>query len=184
MSASSPPVVGIIGGGQLGRMLALEAPRLSLSVRCLDKAGAASPCGFLSKAGAVAGGLKEAAALRELAEGCDVVTMEIEHVSVPALEELERAGVNVQPSAGTIRIIQDKLLQKNHFQASGVALGEYRDCPDVASVEEAARDFGLPLMLKSRKEGYDGRGNAVLREEADAGRLFGELAASSAGSGV
>ena len=77
MNASTVPVVGIIGGGQLGRMMALEAPRLSLRVRCLDAGGVSSPCGGFSQAGVVEGGLKDEEKLIELAKGCDVVTMEV-----------------------------------------------------------------------------------------------------------
>lgn len=68
MNATSPPVIGIIGGGQLGRMMALEAPRLSLKIRCLDANGADSPCGRYSEAGCVEGGLKDEAKLLELAK--------------------------------------------------------------------------------------------------------------------
>jgi phosphoribosylaminoimidazole carboxylase len=184
MDADSPPVVGIIGGGQLGQMLALEAPRLSLSVRSLDAAGPLSPTGKLSASGTVTGGLKDLDKLKELAVGCDVVTMEIEHISVPGLEALEQQGVKVFPSSGTIRIIQDKLVQKDHFKANGIPVPEYMDCPTVEAVVAAAEKLGLPLMLKSRKEGYDGRGNAVLKSLDQAAALFAELSGSGKGGGV
>jgi len=167
MNATNPPVIGVIGGGQLGQMLALEAPRLSLKIKTLDAAGPLSPTGKLAESGAITGSLKDVAALKQLAEGCDVVTMEIEHVSVAALEELEAAGVTVRPSSATIKIIQDKLIQKDHFAKAGIPLPPYMDCPDVAAVEAAAAKFGLPVMLKSRKEGYDGRGNAVLKKKGE-----------------
>jgi len=72
-------------------------------------------------------------------------------------------GVNVQPPSSVFKTIQDKLVQKDHFARNGVALPRYMDTPDVESVRKAAEKFGLPLMLKSRKEGYDGRGNCVLK---------------------
>ncbi|GMI04090.1 hypothetical protein TrLO_g10877 [Triparma laevis f. longispina] len=184
MNATSPPVIGIIGGGQLGRMMALEAPRLSLKIRCLDANGADSPCGRYSEAGCVEGGLKDEAKLLELAKGCNVITMEIEHVSVPALATLESQGVTVRPSSNTIRIIQDKYVQKDHFARNGVALGRYMDCPGKEEVRKAIGLFGLPLMLKSRKEGYDGRGNAVVRTLSDVDSKFDELYNAGKSGGV
>mmetsp|Transcript_29362 Transcript_29362/g.55454 ORF Transcript_29362/g.55454 Transcript_29362/m.55454 type:complete len:581 (+) Transcript_29362:86-1828(+) len=184
MNATSPPVIGIIGGGQLGRMMALEAPRISLNIRCLDANGAKSPCGLFSPGGSVEGGLKEEDKLRELAKGCDVITMEIEHVSVPALAALESLGVPVRPSSNTIRLIQDKYVQKSHFEKHGIPLGRYMDCPTVEKVKEAVEVFGLPLMLKSRKEGYDGRGNAVLRSLADVDEKFNLLYNGGKSGGV
>ncbi|GMI44351.1 hypothetical protein TrCOL_g425 [Triparma columacea] len=172
MNASNPPVIGIIGGGQLGRMMALEAPRLSLRCKVLDAGGAKAPCAGISEEGYVEGGLKDSEKLKELAKGCDVVTAEIEHISVPALEELESLGVNVQPPSSVFKTIQDKLVQKDHFAKAGVALPRYMDTPNVEAVKRAAEEFGLPLMLKSRKEGYDGRGNCVLKSIEDAQKAF------------
>ncbi len=80
--------VAVIGGGQLGRMMALEAPRLSIRMKCLDPNGSAAPCAGISEDGGVEGSLKDPKALKKLAEGVDVVTAEIEHISVPALEEV------------------------------------------------------------------------------------------------
>jgi len=178
------PVIGLVGGGQLGRMMALEAPRLGLSIRVLDPLGDTAPCAFLADKGVVKGGLKDLEALKKLAEGCDVVTFEIEHISVEALAALEAQGVNCQPSSNTIRIIQDKLVQKDHFKEHGIPCPPYLDCPTVESVVAAADKMGLPLMLKSRKEGYDGRGNAVLKKIEDAKALFDELSGSGKGGGV
>ena len=99
-------------------------------------------------------------------------TLQIEHVSVPALSKLESLGVAVRPSSSTIRIIQDKLVQKDHFASHSIPLPRYRDCPTAESVHEAIEEFGLPLMLKSRKEGYDGRGNAVVKTKEDVEEKF------------
>jgi len=93
-----------------------------------------------------------------------VLTVEIEHVGVDTLQKLEDDGVNVQPSARVIGLIQDKLLQKNHFAEHSIPLPPFCDCPDKDAVIAAAEKLGLPLMLKSRKGGYDGRGNAVLKD--------------------
>lgn len=156
-------------------MCALEAPRLSLRCRVLDGSGGKAPCAGIAEEGWVEGGLKDEEKLKELAKGCDVVTAEIEHISVPALESLEASGVNVQPPSSVFKTIQDKLVQKEHFKANGVKLPRYMDTPDVNAVKLAAEKFGLPLMLKSRKEGYDGRGNCVLRKVEDAEKAFGTV---------
>ena len=159
--------------------------RLGFNIAVLDPGGAECAAAVMSDR-VVHGGLKDAAKCKELAEGCDVVTLEIEHVNCDALEELEAAGVNVQPSAASVRIIQDKLTQKQHFQDAGVAVPQFMDTPDVAAVAAAAEKFGLPLCMKSRKGGYDGRGNAILKtlDEAQScldslgGPVFAEQMAS------
>jgi len=154
--------VGVVGGGQLGRMMADPVHRLGFRIAVLDPGGADCAAAVMSDR-VVHGGLKDAEKCRELAKGCDVVTLEIEHVNTEVLAELEKEGVNVQPSAESVRIIQDKLTQKQHFEKHGVAVPAFMDTPDVAAVGAAAERFGLPLCLKSRCGGYDGRGNAVLK---------------------
>ena len=129
MSAAAKPLptspaaltVGCVGGGQLGRMMALEAPRLNVRMRFLDGGGGSCPSaqvvgvqggGEGEAARIVEGQLYDEEKLRELSQGCDVVTMEIEHVGVEGLAKLEADGVNVQPSSRVIGIIQDKFAQK------------------------------------------------------------------------
>ena len=119
-TAASTCRVGCVGGGQLGRMMALEAPRLNIDMKFLDGSGGACPSaqvvGVSSGDGGgariVEGELYDEDKLRELSKGCDVVTMEIEHVGVDGLAKLEKEGVNVQPSSRVIQIIQDKFVQK------------------------------------------------------------------------
>ena len=106
--------VGCIGGGQLGRMMALEAPRLNITMSFIDPGGndcpAAAAAGIKSKV--IVGKLDDEEKLRELASQCDIVTCEIEHIGADVLERMEEEGVNVQPSGRVVKIIQDKLLQK------------------------------------------------------------------------
>ena len=158
--------VACVGGGQLGRMMALEAPRLNLQMSFLDAGGLNSPAAQVVPSNRIIqGSLKDAAKIRELVEGADVVTVEIEHVNVEALAELEEQGVNVQPSARVLGIIQDKYLQKMHFTTHGIPLPPFAKTDSVEAIQAAATDLGLPLMLKSRRGGYDGRGNAVLNSD-------------------
>ena len=158
--------VACIGGGQLGRMLALEAPRLGIDMVCLDAGGRECPAAQVTSNTVVQGSLQDAKAIQQVAQGADVVTVEIEHVNVDALQALEEDhGVIVRPSARVLRIIQDKYLQKNHFSHnSNIPLPKYMATPSIASIQQAAETLGLPIMLKSRRGGYDGRGNAVLKQ--------------------
>jgi phosphoribosylaminoimidazole carboxylase len=166
--SDSPIKVGCVGGGQLGRMMALEAPRLGIQMKFLDPGGAKCPAALVVPTDQVIqGGLKDEASIRELAKDVDVLTVEIEHVGVDTLKKLEDEGVNVQPSGRVLSIIRDKLLQKDHFLAHKIRLPPYQKTASVDAIKDAARSLGLPLMLKSRTGGYDGRGNAVLNSASD-----------------
>lgn len=160
--SEKPLLIACVGGGQLGRMMAMEAPRLNLAMRFLDGGGAACPAAPLAES-VVQGSLHDADKIEQLVQGADVVTVEIEHVNVEALAELEARGVNVQPSARVLATIRDKYQQKVHFASHGVALPGFVDASSIAKIQQAAETRGLPLMLKTRRGGYDGRGNAVLR---------------------
>ncbi|KAK4088644.1 hypothetical protein Purlil1_6855 [Purpureocillium lilacinum] len=166
------PVIGLLGGGQLGRMLCEAAGPLGYDIAVLDEAGCpAKQINANDKH--VAGSFKDAAKVRELASRCDVLTVEIEHVNTEVLEEIATQGVRtpsgelrkvpVHPSWRTLRLVQDKFAQKEHFQAAGVpiapqiALGAGELLPD--SLKEAYQKFGFPFMVKARKGSYDGRGN-------------------------
>jgi len=149
-------------------MMALESPRLNVSMTFLDPSGPSAPAAQVAgKEAVLQGKLDDDAKLRELAGGCDVVTFEIEHVGVGTLSKMEEEGTNVQPSSRVVGIIQDKLTQKRHFQEHDVPLPPFVDIPDVKSIHDAAGRLGLPIMLKARKGGYDGRGNAVLNDTSD-----------------
>lgn len=168
LSVTDRPLrVACVGGGQLGRMMAMEAPRLNISMTFLDAGGSACPAAdAVPTDRVITGSLKDADKIKELAANADVVTVEIEHVNVEALAELEATGVNVQPSSRVLGIIRDKYIQKNHFSKHGIPLGPFAEACSVKAIQQAANELGLPLMLKSRRGGYDGRGNAVLKASA------------------
>lgn len=161
-SLDRPLKVACIGGGQLGRMMALEAPRLNIEMKFLDPKGQDCPAAGLSRSVVIQGALTDKSCIKELSQDCDVLTVEIEHVGVEALAELENQGVNVQPSSRVLDIIRDKLAQKQHFAARGIPLPPFAETSSVAQIKEVAKALQLPIMLKSRRGGYDGRGNAVL----------------------
>lgn len=123
------------------------------------------------------GGLKDKDKTISLVKdhGCKFVTTEIEHVNADALEELQSYGAVVEPSPNTIRIIQDKFRQKEHFASKGIALPRYMKTDLVAEVLEAGRAFGYPLMLKARGNSYDGKGNYVVKTADDASKAFEQL---------
>jgi len=158
--------LGILGGGQLGRMMAEAAHRIGVAVLPLDPAGIHSPAGQVAGQ-AVEGSFKDPAKIRELAARADVLTVEIEHVECATLEELQKEGMQVQPEPACIRLIQDKLVQKRHFETHGVPLGKFADVPDEAAARRVGEDFGYPFMLKARRGGYDGKGNAVVASASE-----------------
>ncbi|HLY27401.1 MAG TPA: 5-(carboxyamino)imidazole ribonucleotide synthase [Aggregatilineales bacterium] len=168
--------IGVLGGGQLGRMMAFAARRMGLHIAVLDPDPDAPACQIADRH--VVGNFRDPAKIRELAQGCDVITVEIEHVETETLDVLEREGVSVQPSPRTIRLIQDKLAQKTHLAARGIPVAAFRDTPDVEAIRGAGEAFGYPIMLKSRLLAYDGRGNAAIQAvqdlEAGLARLSGQ----------
>lgn len=159
--------VGILGGGQLGRMLVEAANHLNIEVAVLD--GPNAPAKQVSASSKhVDGSFKDANDVTRLSKVSDVLTMEIEHVDTKILEEINDQ-VSVQPSWSTVRVIQDKFNQKRHLQKNGAQVVEslWVDVPTVAGLEDVGKRFGYPFMLKSRTEAYDGRGNFAVRSERD-----------------
>jgi len=166
--------VGVLGGGQLGRMMAEAAHRLGVRLAVLDSMGIGSPAGQVAEL-SVEGGLQDEESIRELATVSDVMTIEIEHVNADVLAQLELAGHEVHPSAAAIRLIQDKYLQKQHFAANNVQLPDYVDIPTVQAAKDTGRRFGYPYMLKNKRFAYDGKGNAVVSSEAEIGAAVAKL---------
>lgn len=166
------PVVGLLGGGQLGRLLQQAAAPLGVEVVVLDaeNSPAKQVCANNKH---VNGSFNDPDKIRELAVKCDVLTVEIEHVDTEVLEEIATKGVTigpgkvkrvqVHPSWDTIRLIQDKFLQKEHFNKAGVAVAKQIPIEAQPLTKEALQavgeELGLPFMLKARKGSYDGRGN-------------------------
>jgi phosphoribosylaminoimidazole carboxylase len=169
---ASEKSVGVLGGGQLGRMLVEAANLLEIKVNFLDAPGSSAKQ-VSAHDGHVDGSFKDGDAIRRLASASDVVTVEIEHVDTHILEEIATHDhVDVQPSWKTLRTIQDKFAQKVHLQQHGVATAESRALASasVAELDRVAGELGgLPLMLKARRDAYDGRGNYPVRTADDFG---------------
>ncbi|KAG8720282.1 phosphoribosylaminoimidazole carboxylase ade2 [Ceratobasidium sp. 394] len=173
------PRVGVLGGGQLGRMLAASASLLNVEVLFLDVGEQAPAKQVLSSSGHIDGSFSDPAKIRELASKVDILTVEIEHVNVQILEEIEKEGkISVQPTPATIRTIQDKYAQKEHLLSHDVPVADSVPVEStVEGVHAAGQQLGYPLMLKSRTLAYDGRGNHVVRsadQAADALKALGD----------
>ena len=152
--------LGIIGGGQLARMLVPEAARLGCETLVLDPTPA-SPGGELATR-QIEGSFDDAERLRELVSGCTVTTYEIETIDTDALRALEAEGHRIIPAPAVLAVIQDKLLQKERLAAAGIPVPEFRALDEPDAMAMAA--FGLPLVQKARRGGYDGRGVAVFTD--------------------
>ncbi|ODQ78236.1 hypothetical protein BABINDRAFT_9459 [Babjeviella inositovora NRRL Y-12698] len=161
--------IGILGGGQLGRMIVEAAHRLNIKTVILDAPNApAKQINALDEH--VDGSFTDPAAIAKLAAKCDVLTVEIEHVDASALADLQKAtGIQVFPVPETIKLIQDKYLQKEHLirhdiaVAESVAISGATDAEKRVALLQVGEQFGYPYMLKSRTLAYDGRGNFVVK---------------------
>jgi 5-(carboxyamino)imidazole ribonucleotide synthase len=160
-----PALVGILGGGQLARMTAEAASALGIEVAILEHE-ANSPAGRVA-AREVTGAWTDEAALAALAKDALAVTLENEFVEVSALQWLVARDVPVFPTARTLATVQDKLSQKQHMRAAGVPVPEFAEVTGADDILAAGERWGWPLVLKARRNGYDGYGNATLRGPED-----------------
>jgi len=165
--------VGIIGGGQLGRMMIYRARKLGMQISVLDESSLAPAAALADRF--VQGSLYDPAAIRRLAEGCDVITYEIEHLHVDALSALESEGMTVRPSPAVLKTIQDKWVQKRVLCDAGVSVPRFAvvdTSADAPAAAEQIRAFGLPCVQKARTGGYDGRGVLVIESQQQLSRLI------------
>ncbi len=161
--------IGVLGAGQLGRMLMEAANRLNISISFLDAPNApAKQINALTEH--VDGSFSKAADVLDLSKKCDILTVEIEHVDTKILEEIaETEPGKIQPSWRTIRTIQDKYRQKEHLIRCGIPTTESIAFGTTSpqGLKEIGDRLGYPMMLKSRTEAYDGRGNCPVRSVTD-----------------
>ena len=165
-------IIGILGGGQLGRMLALAAARLGLKSHIYsDEPNAPA---FDVAASCTVGSFEDEAALEAFAASVDVVTCEFENVPARALEI---AGKNapVHPSAQSFAVAQDRLVEKDFMRGLGIPVADYADVHDEQSLRDALAHVPLPAILKTRRFGYDGKGQALVRSEKEAFAALNDL---------
>jgi 5-(carboxyamino)imidazole ribonucleotide synthase len=162
------PKIGLLGGGQLGRMLLQAAIDLDFEIDCLDPDPQAS-CHTLANQ-FVNGSFKDFDTVYQFGQNKDLVTIEIEHVNIEALEKLEKEGVKVYPQPNLLRMIQDKRLQKSFFKEFGFPTAEFRLTENQADLAQNI-DF-FPAFHKLGKGGYDGKGVQLIAHKDDIEKGF------------
>lgn len=163
--------IGVIGGGQLGQMLGAAAGALGATCTFVDPSDTppASSAGPVIKKA-----FDDPNALAELARVCDVITYEFENVPVAALLDLAER-VPVYPPPDALRIAQDRLSEKELFKELDIALPGYQAVESLEDLQAAATKLGVPLVLKTRRFGYDGKGQFVIRSVDDVSAAWDEL---------
>jgi 5-(carboxyamino)imidazole ribonucleotide synthase len=169
--------IGILGGGQLGRMLSVAASRLGLRTHVYDP-GANPPAGHVAEKVTTAP-WDDAEALTAFANSVDVITYEFENIPTATLDLLESLRP-VRPNRKALAVSQDRLTEKDFLTGLGLTTAPYRDIPDMAALQTALADLGAPAILKTRRLGYDGKGQARLMEPAQAEAALAEMGGAEA----
>ncbi|WP_342764185.1 5-(carboxyamino)imidazole ribonucleotide synthase [Saliphagus sp. LR7] len=169
------PTVGVVGGGQLGRMLAEAAAPLGVELVVLDPTPDA-PAGAVARDQIVAE-FDDRAAIADLTELSDVLTFEIELADQRVLSEVsEETGTPVHPKPATLETIHDKLVQKRELEEAGIPVPPFRAVEDADDIRDAIEAYGAPVMLKARTGGYDGRGNVPVEGPNEAAEALESVA--------
>lgn len=168
---SSDFTLGILGGGQLGKMLLTETRKFDIATKVMD-AAADAPARFATNE-FVRGDLLDYDAVYHFGKGVDVLTFEIENVNVAALEQLEREGVKVYPTPQSLNIIQNKASQKLFYEQHQIPTTPFQVFEDLNQLKQAAEkgEVTFPFVWKSARFGYDGNGVKVVRSLADLQQL-------------
>lgn len=174
---SSGATIGILGGGQLGRMLSVAGARLGFDTHIFEP-GANPPAGAVAQHVTTAA-YEDEEALRAFAQSVDVITYEFENIPTTALDLLETLRP-IRPGREALRISQDRLTEKDFLTKLGLTTAPYADCPDAAALSAGLESIGTPAILKTRRFGYDGKGQARIMTPADAEAGFAALNGSAA----
>lgn len=167
--------IGIIGGGQLGKMMILDAKRLDYYFVILDPTKNC-PADSIADEHIVAS-FDDVEAIKKLAECVDVVTYEFEHINAKALQLLEEQGHKVYPSSETLLHIQNKLNQKDWLCKHEIPVPDYLGVNGVDEILQAGEKYGYPIILKTCTGGYDGKGNAIIKTREEVETAFDCLGA-------
>lgn len=178
MAKRLPPnsTIGIFGGGQLGRMTALAAARLGY--KCHIYAPESDIPASQVSAATTRASYDDAAALEAFARSVDVVTLEFENIPVEAVRRVD-AITTVYPAAEVLEICQDRIREKSFLNGIGIGTAPWAEVTDMASLKVAENSIGLPAVLKSARFGYDGKGQAGLRDGDDAAAVLAAVGANS-----
>ncbi len=156
--------LGILGGGQLAKMTLQAAARMGLNIAIIEK-GISSPAGKMTKYEFPLGWL-DTDELDKFIEQSDVVTLENEFISPEILEYIEKK-LPVFPSSSTMRLIQDKYVQKSTFSQAGIKMADFAKLENESNAKEFGESFGYPFLIKTRTNGYDGYGNFTIKTKED-----------------
>jgi 5-(carboxyamino)imidazole ribonucleotide synthase len=178
-SSRRPPKLGILGGGQLARMMAQPAIRLGIDVYVLDRAPN-SPAA-LAGARETVGDWNDIPTLLRFSDGLDVITLDHEFVDAQALWALEQSGQTVRPGSSTLAKIQDKLVQKQTLADAGLPVAPFREISSLGGLALAGSQMGWPLYLKTRRDGYDGKGNRLVTGPEDVPAAWKEFGSRPGG---
>lgn len=170
-------VIGILGGGQLGRMLSVAASRLGLKTHIYEP-GPNPPAGHVADAVTTAA-YEDTAALTAFAQSVDVITYEFENIPTDALDVLE-GHRPIRPAREALRVSQDRLVEKDFLQGLGLKTAPFADITDLASLQAALADMGTPAILKTRRFGYDGKGQVRINAADEAEQALSEMAGAPA----
>jgi 5-(carboxyamino)imidazole ribonucleotide synthase len=155
--------IGILGGGQLARMSAYQAYKLGFEIAILEKEHQ-SPAGQLTKFDC-AGWMNNKKIIQKFIKDCDVITLENEFIDYRDLQYIEKSGKRVFPGSKTISLIQDKFIQKKTLQKNQIPVPNFIEVKDSSTYEMISEKLGKKFVLKSRKMGYDGYGNALVNNK-------------------
>lgn len=172
--------VGILGGGQLARMLALSGAPLGLRFRVLDTVADACAGQF---APLIVGDYRDESALAEFASQVDVATFDFENVPAESAQWLS-ARIPVFPNPRALGIAQDRLAEKTLFRELGIPVPDFADVPDRAALDAAVAAIGTPCILKTRRLGYDGKGQFRIKSPGDVEAAWDALGAQAATVGL
>ncbi len=162
--------IGILGGGQLGRMMALAAHRLGLNthIYCPDPQSPA----FAVTPNKTIAEYEDLVTLSRFAQQVDCVTYEFENVPASTAAAITEAGTNLFPSAKALEISQDRLVEKRFISTVGIQVAPFAKVDSQAGLESAVQKIGLPAVLKTRRFGYDGKGQTILKSQTDTVTAF------------
>jgi 5-(carboxyamino)imidazole ribonucleotide synthase len=156
--------LGILGGGQLGRMMALSAREMGLNVVVLEP-GENSPCGQVADH-QITTAYDDREGIKKLSEQSDVVTYEFENIDAVSANWLEE-NANLPQGSRLLAVTQHRLIEKETLQKAGVPVAPYRPVTDLRSLQHAVEELGYPSVLKTCRGGYDGKGQFVIKQESD-----------------
>lgn len=159
------PTLGILGGGQLAKMTAQAASVLDIDTVIFARSDIEPALKVTPRH--IIGAWEDEVLLKQFAEACDVVTLESEFVDVAIMQRIEALGTPVYASSHTLEQVQDKFVQKRTMQQAGIDLPRFRKVSLATDVLEAAQEYGFPLVLKARRDGYDGYGNVTITRAHD-----------------